>query len=59
MVDGLGAAEDRALAQITAKHVPVDGNLRIVRSAVSNSEIVHQLHVMAFPIEGLCSPNLR
>ena len=41
------------------KLVPVDGNFRIIRSAVSNSEIVYQLHVMAFSIARLCSPDLR
>ena len=39
----LGAAEDRALAQTAAQPIQVGGNLRIVRSAASNSEVLHQL----------------
>ena len=39
----LGAAEDRVLAQIAAQHIPVDGNLPIVRNVALNSEVLHQL----------------
>ena len=39
----LRVAEDKALAQNAAQHIQVDGNLQIVRSAASNSEVLHQL----------------
>ena len=34
--------EDRVLVQIAAQHIPVDGNLPIVRNVALNSEVLHQ-----------------